>query len=82
MNNKTMRGITMTLDKSTVQRMIRLPDDQLAFIIRRLGKEAGVDLSGVSLDKAQLDTLRSALAIATDEDIARATELLSQLKHQ
>lgn len=72
----------MTLDRSTVQKMIRLPDDQLAFIIRRLGKEAGVDLSGVNFEKAQLDALRSALALATDEDIARATELIGQLKQQ
>ncbi len=72
----------MTLDKNTVQKIIRLPDDQLAFIIRRLGKESGVDLSGINFTKSQLDALRSALAVATDEDIARATELLGQLKQQ
>ena len=69
----------MTLDKDTIQKIIKLPDDQLTFIIRRLAKESGVDLSGVTFNKAQLDALRNAMAVATDEDIARATEIISGL---
>ena len=72
----------MTLDKNTMQMILSLPDDQLSFIIKRLAKESGVDLSGVSFSSTQLKSLRDALSVATDDDIARAAEIIKEMKHK
>ena len=66
----------MTLDKNTLDMILKLPDDQLVMIIKRLAKEKGINVGDLNIGKEQLSTLRRALSGASDSDIARATEIL------
>lgn len=70
----------MMLDKNAIEKIIRLPDDQLIMIIKSLARESGVDVSNLNIGKPQLDKIRLALSVATPDDIAKAGELLANLK--
>ncbi len=70
----------MMLDKATLERILKLPDDQLLLIIKGLAKESGVDISNINIGKAQLDAIRSALSTATPQDIERAGEIVRGFK--
>ena len=70
----------MTLDKNTLDMLLKLPDDQLIMIIRRLAKEKGINLGDLNIGKEQLSALRRALSGADNADLARATEILQGYK--
>ena len=72
----------MTLDRNTLQIIVNLPDEQLVFVIKRLAAESGVDISSLTFTKEQLNGIRSALSVATNEDIARANELINEIKQK
>ena len=72
----------MTLDKGTLDMILKLPDDQLVMIIKRLAKEKGINLGDVNIGKEQLSALRRALSGASDADLAKATEILRGLKNK
>lgn len=66
----------MTLDKNTLDMILKLPDDQLIMIIKKLAKEKGINIGDLNIGKDQLSALRHALSGASNADIARATEIL------
>ena len=70
----------MTLDKNTLDMLLKLPDDQLIMILRRLAKEKGINLGDLNIGKEQLSALRRALSGADNADLARATEILQGYK--
>lgn len=70
----------MKLDKNTIQMITKMPDDNLWKIICALGVSSGIDLSGVRMDKNQLEKVRQALCQMTDADIDRATEIIANCK--
>ena len=70
----------MTLDKNTLDMLLKLPDDQLIMIIKRLAKEKGINLGDLNIGKEQLSALRRALSGADNTDLARATEILQGCK--
>ena len=70
----------MTLDKNTLDMLLKLPDDQLIMIIKRLAKEKGINLGDLNIGKEQLSALRRALSGADNADLARATEILQGYK--
>ena len=70
----------MMLDKRSVDMLLRLNDEQLIAVIKRLASEAGVDTNGLNISPAQISGIRQALAIATDDDLKRAAELLKNFK--
>ena len=70
----------MTLDKNTLDMILKLPDDQLIMIIKRLAKEKGINLGDLNIGKEQLSSLRHALTGADSADLARATEILQGYK--
>ncbi len=61
----------MQLDKKSLDRLLRLNDDQLRGVLGKLLAEYGVDVSRVPLASLDIGALRSILQAATDEDIAR-----------
>ena len=69
----------MKLDKEAVARLLALNDAQLQAVIVRLAGENGIDLGGLSIRPSDIASVRRALAMATDEDIARAAQQLGQL---
>lgn len=72
----------MKLDKDKLSQIAALPDESLWQIIRALGISSGIDLSSVNVTSAQIAKIRSALGIMTDDDISRATEIISAAKNK
>ncbi len=72
----------MMLDKNTLEKILKLPDDQLILIIKSLAKESGVDISNLNIGKSQLDGIRNALSTATPEDLQKAGEILKGYKNK
>ena len=70
----------MTLDKNTLDMILKLPDDQLVMIIKRLLKEKGINAGDINIGKEQIAALRIALSGADNADLARATEILKNYK--
>lgn len=70
----------MMLDRETMQKIVNLPDDQLLIIIKKLAAESGVDISNLHIGKSQLDNIRRGLSVATNDDIAKAAEILKNFK--
>ena len=70
----------MTLDRNAVDKLLALNDRQLALVIKKLTAEAGIDPSLIQITPANIQALRAALSVATDEDLARAGEQLAKMK--
>ena len=64
------RGIGMQLDKKSLDRLLKLNDDQLRMVLAGLLTEYGVDVSRVPLSGMDMGALRAILRAATEEDIA------------
>lgn len=65
------KGYAMQLDRNSLDRLLRLSDDQLRGVLGKLLVEYGVDVSRVPLQQMDMKALRAVLAAATDEDITR-----------
>lgn len=77
-----MKGIiVMMLDKRSIDMLLSLDDVRLAAVIKKLASDAGIDPSSVNIGTEQITGIRKALQMATDEDIARAGELIKSYKN-
>jgi hypothetical protein len=70
----------MTLDKKAIDKLMTLDDKRLSLVIQKLAADAGIDPSTLNIGPSQLAGIRSALSMATDNDIQRAGELLKNYK--
>lgn len=66
----------MQLDKKSLDRLLKLNDDQLRGVLGKLLSEYGVDASRVPLQQMDMTALRAVLSAATDEDITRFMQML------
>ena len=66
----------MQLDKKSLDRLLKLNDDQLRGVLGKLLAEYGVDVSRVPLRQMDMTALRAVLSAATDEDITRFMQML------
>ena len=66
----------MQLDRKSLDRLLRLNDEQLRGVLGKLLAEYGVDVSRVPLGQMDMTALRTVLAAATEEDIARLLQSL------
>jgi uncharacterized membrane protein YccC len=66
----------MQLDKKSLDRLLKLNDDQLRGVLGKLLAEYGVDVSRVRLHQMDMTALRAVLSAATDEDITRFVQML------
>ncbi len=69
------KGELMQLDKKSLDRLLRLNDDQLRAVLGKLLAEYGVDVSRVPLNDLNIGALRGILQAATDEDITRFLQM-------
>ena len=65
----------MQIDREALEKLLNLNDRQLKTIITRLAAESGIDPSEFQIDPKNIESIRAALRSATDEDLARVTEL-------
>ena len=66
----------MNLDKKSLDRLLKLNDDQLRGVLGKLLSEYGVDVSRVPLGQMDMNALRAVLSAATDEDITHFVQML------
>ena len=66
----------MQLDKKSLDRLLKLNDEQLRGVLGKLLVEYGVDVSRVPLQQMDMKALRSVLAAATEEDVARFLQMM------
>ena len=71
----------MMLDKRAVEMLLTLDDAKLSLVIKKLASEAGISPDNIKLSSAELGGIRSALKMATDDDLKKATELLKKFKN-
>ena len=61
--------------------LLRLDDAHLASVIKKLASDAGIPAKTLNLGKAELDGIRSALALASDGDVSMAAQLIEKFKN-
>jgi hypothetical protein len=71
----------MTLDKNSIDMLLKLDDSHLSSVIKKLAQDAGIPTQALNLGKAELDGIRSALALASDGDISMAAQLIEKFKN-
>ena len=70
----------MMLDKKSIDMLLSLDDQRLAFIIKKLAADAGISPDAINIGPKELTGIRSALSSATDGDISRAAEIIKSFK--
>ncbi len=71
----------MMLDKRAVDMLLTLDNQRLGLVIKKLMADAGVDPSSINLGEKELSGIRAALSGATNDDLARAAELIQSYKN-
>ena len=64
----------MQIDRSAIDRLLRLNDSQLKLIINRLAAQSGIDPAQFHMDPRSIESIRQALGSATDDDLRRIAE--------
>lgn len=70
----------MTLDKKAVEMLLALDDRNLSAVIKRLAKDAGLPADAINLTGNQIAGIRTALSLANEDDLKRASELIGSFK--
>jgi len=61
----------MQLDKRMLEKLLTMNDAQLAEVIRGIAAETGIDPAALGLNTENIQSLRQALGMATEEDLQR-----------
>ena len=72
----------MQLDRDALEKVLQLNDRQLGSLINRLAAESGIDPAEFNIDPTSIESIRSALRSATDDDLRRITEQYEANKAQ
>ena len=72
----------MQLDREALEKVLQMNDRQLSTLIHRLAAESGIDPAEFNIDPTSIESIRSALRSATDDDLRRITEQYEANKHQ
>ena len=66
----------MKLDRNAVNALLALDDDQLRAVIRGMAARSGLSADMLRMSENDVSSIRHALRMATDEDIARVARQL------
>jgi hypothetical protein len=61
----------MNFDKSSLEKLLSLSDEELIKVIRDIAKEAGVDTGNLNIGRGDIIKIRAFLSMASDDDIAK-----------
>ena len=64
-----------------INKMLEMPDEKLASMLKIVLSASGIDLGGKKFDEKNVRKLRALLREVTDSDIERATYLIDRYKH-
>ena len=70
----------MTLDKRSIEMLLKLDDTHLAALIKKLAADAGIATDTLKIGPNELLAIRQALSMATDGDISAAAGLIESFK--
>lgn len=59
----------MELDQNMLNRLLSMNDKQLAEVVKRIAREAGIDPSQLGLNPDHMESIRQALGGASAEDL-------------
>lgn len=65
----------MKLDKRMLDRLLNMNDEQLAQVIRSIARESGIDPAMLGLNPENVQSIRQALGMATDQDLQKMGEV-------
>ena len=72
----------MQLDRNALEKLLSLNDRQLKSVIQRLASENGIDLSSFPINPSDIQSVRTALSGATDEDLRKINEQYQAFHNQ
>lgn len=64
----------MQIDKKMLESLLSLNDKQLQALFIRLARDSGIDPSQFNIDLQSVQSIRSAISNATDEDLTKIAE--------
>ena len=71
----------MQLDQKNLDRLLSLSDRQLEDMIKKIGKDGGVDLATFHITSTDAQSIRRALRSFTNADIERANAALAAYRN-
>lgn len=72
----------MKLDRKALDRLLSLDDDGLKQTMKKLVSEAGIDLGSFNISDNDIANIRNALSSASDDDLKRAGDQLSEYRRK
>ena len=75
----------MQLDRKKLDRILQMNDERLADLVRAIAAESGIDPAMLGLNPENIQSIRQALATATDEDLTKLNRVYTdyrQGKHE
>lgn len=72
----------MQLNRNTLNMLLSLNDTQLINVIKTISEKSGLDLSSFNITATDVESIRTALKNASDDDIRAAQENLNKLKNK
>ena len=70
----------MQLDRKKLDRLLGMSDEQLSALIQSIATESGVDPSALGLNPNNIESIRRALSIATEEDIQQLNQIYTDYR--
>ena len=64
----------MQINRENLDKLLSMNDRQLKMIIQHLAAQSGIDPTEFNIDTNSIESIRSALSGATDEDLRRIAE--------
>ena len=61
----------MNFDKKSLSKLLSLSDEELIKVLKDIAKESGINPDTLKIGKGDIIKIRTFLAMASDEDIAR-----------
>ena len=71
----------MKLDKRMVNRLLTLDDEQLGNVIKSIAAESGIDPAALGLNPNSIQSIRTALGMAREEDLKHMEEIYNAYRH-
>ena len=68
------------LTKKNIDKMLELPDDRLAAVLKLTAAASGADTSNLNLDAKTVRKIRAVLSEVTDADLERASVLMERYR--
>ena len=64
----------MQIDRQALEKLLSMNDRQLKSVITRLATQSGIDPAEFNIDPKSIESIRTALGSASDEDLRRIAE--------